>query len=45
VYTANLPKKRKKKKKNPNINLGQRHLKYTEAGSAIENAKTSFAIE
>jgi hypothetical protein len=25
-----------KKKKNPSINPGQRHLKYTEAGSAIE---------
>jgi hypothetical protein len=29
-------KKGEKKKKNPSINPGQRHLKYTEAGSAIE---------
>jgi hypothetical protein len=40
AYTANPPekgeKKKKKKKKNPSINLGQRHLKYIKAGSAIE---------
>jgi hypothetical protein len=29
-------KRPKKKKKNPGINPGQCHLKYTEAGSAIE---------
>jgi hypothetical protein len=37
--------KPKKKKKNPGINHGQRHLKYTEVGSAIENAKAGSAIE
>ncbi len=33
------------KKKNLSINLRQRHLKYTEASSAIENAEAGSAIE
>ncbi len=42
----NLPEKgEKKKKKNPGINPGQRRLKYTAAGSAIENAEADSAIE
>jgi hypothetical protein len=38
VLTLGSPPKKggKKNKKNPSINPGQRHLKYTEAGSAIE---------
>jgi hypothetical protein len=36
AYTTNPLEKGEKKKKNPGINLGQHHLKYTEAGSAIE---------
>jgi hypothetical protein len=38
-------KGREKKKKNPGINPGQRHLKYIEVGSAIENAEVGSAIE
>jgi hypothetical protein len=37
--------RKKKKKKNLGINHGQRHLKYTEAGFAIENTEAGFAIE
>jgi hypothetical protein len=40
-----LPKKGGEEKKNPGINPGQRHLKYTEAGSATENAEADSAIE
>jgi hypothetical protein len=41
---GNLPEKGGEKK-NPGINPGQRHLKYTKAGSAIENAEAGSAIE
>jgi hypothetical protein len=34
-----------REKKTPCINLGQRHLKYTEAGFAIKNAEADSAIE
>jgi hypothetical protein len=34
-----------REKKNPGINPGQRHLKYTEADFAIENAEVGSAIE
>jgi hypothetical protein len=34
-----------RKKKTLDINPGQHHLKYTEAGSAIENAEADSAIE
>jgi hypothetical protein len=36
---GNPPQKgrKEKKRKNPGINLGQRHLKYTEADSAIHS--------
>jgi hypothetical protein len=36
---------KKGREKNPSINLGQRHLKYTEAGSTIENVEADSAIE
>jgi hypothetical protein len=48
VLTLGSPPKKggkKKPKKNPGINLGQRHLKYTKAGSAIENVEAGSAIE
>jgi hypothetical protein len=35
----------KRKKKNLGINPGQRHLKYTEAGSTIENVEVGSTIE
>ncbi len=39
------PAEKGREKKNPGINPGQCHLKYAEAGSAIENAKAGSAIE
>jgi hypothetical protein len=39
------PPEKGRKKKYSGINPGQRHLKYTEAGSVIENAEAGSAIE
>jgi hypothetical protein len=45
VLTLGSPPEKGGQKKNPCINPGQRHLKYTKAGSAIENAEVGSTIE
>jgi hypothetical protein len=45
LHSEPAGKGRERKKKTPDINPGQRHLKYTNVGSTIENVEVGSAIE